>query len=85
MCCLVPSNPQAVIVLTLLFLAPCRSSLPDIAADPEKVILKLQEKLRPDLDDEAAVQFFQQLINDCASAFFQDVLETAHRWAQYWR
>jgi phosphatidylinositol kinase/protein kinase (PI-3 family) len=49
------------------------------------IFLQLQEKFRLDLDDEEAVQFFQSLINDSVSALFPQVVETIHRWAQYWR
>ncbi|KAK7367992.1 hypothetical protein VNO80_10014 [Phaseolus coccineus] len=39
-------------------------NVPDIASDPEKGILKLLEKFRLDLDDEASIHFFQDLINE---------------------
>ncbi|GLU21630.1 hypothetical protein SLE2022_377590 [Rubroshorea leprosula] len=61
------------------------SNIPDIASDPEKGILKLQEKFRLDLDDEACIHFFQDLINESVSALFPQMVETIHRWAQYWR
>ncbi|KAM0001936.1 putative phosphatidylinositol 3-kinase [Helianthus debilis subsp. tardiflorus] len=57
------------------------SNIPDIASDPEK----LQEKLRLDLDDEECIHFFQDLINESVSALFPQMVETIHRWAQYWR
>ncbi|KAH0467537.1 hypothetical protein IEQ34_002570 [Dendrobium chrysotoxum] len=68
-----------------LFHLMAGSSIPDIASDPEKGILKLQEKFRLDLDDEASIHFFQDLINDSVSALFPQMVETIHRWAQYWR
>ncbi|CAN6446282.1 unnamed protein product [Victoria cruziana] len=68
-----------------LFHLMAGSNIPDIASDPEKGILKLQEKFRLDLDDEASVHFFQDLINDSVSALFPQMVETIHRWAQYWR
>ena len=45
----------------------------------------MQEKFRLDLSDEAAIQFFQQLINDSVNALFPQLMETVHKWAQYWR
>lgn len=51
----------------------------------EVLVLQLQEKFRLDLDDEEAVQYFQTLINDSVSALFPQMVETIHRWAQYWR
>ncbi|XP_020525808.1 phosphatidylinositol 3-kinase, root isoform isoform X2 [Amborella trichopoda] len=68
-----------------LFHLMAGSNIPDIASDPEKGILKLQEKFRLDLDDEASVHFFQEVINDSVSALFPQMVETIHRWAQYWR
>ncbi|KAI7735497.1 hypothetical protein M8C21_017855 [Ambrosia artemisiifolia] len=47
-----------------LFHLMAGSNIPDIASDPEKGILKLQEKLRLDLDDEECIHFFQDLINE---------------------
>ncbi|KAK3121381.1 hypothetical protein QOZ80_8BG0651910 [Eleusine coracana subsp. coracana] len=61
-----------------------RSGIPDISSD-ESGGLKLQEKFRLDLDDEEAIHFFQDLINESVSALFPQMVETIHRWAQYWR
>ncbi|KAL3837733.1 hypothetical protein ACJIZ3_022324 [Penstemon smallii] len=68
-----------------LFHLMAGSNIPDIASDPEKGILKLQEKFRLDLDDEESIHFFQDLINESVSALFPQMVETIHRWAQYWR
>lgn len=68
-----------------LFHLMAGSNIPDIASDPEKGILKLQEKFKLDLDDEACIHFFQDLINESVSALFPQMVETIHRWAQYWR
>ncbi|MCO5578082.1 hypothetical protein L7F22_031920 [Adiantum nelumboides] len=68
-----------------LFHLMAGANIPDIASDSEKEMLKLQEKFRLDLDDEEAVQYFQTLINDSVSALFPQMVETIHRWAQYWR
>ncbi|CAF1934279.1 unnamed protein product [Brassica napus] len=74
-----PSN----LILNLFYLM-AGSTIPDIASDPEKGILKLQEKFRLDMDDEACIHFFQDLINESVSALFPQMVETIHRWAQYW-
>ncbi|TKY69872.1 Phosphatidylinositol 3-kinase, root isoform [Spatholobus suberectus] len=76
------------LILNLFYLM-AGSNIPDIASDPEKGILKsllqwLQEKFRLDLDDEASIHFFQDLINESVSALFPQMVETIHRWAQYW-
>lgn len=72
------------LILNLFYLM-AGSNIPDIASDPEKGILKLQEKFRLDLDDEDSIHFFQDLINESVSALFPQMVETIHRWAQYWR
>ena len=45
----------------------------------------LQEKLCLDLDDAQARDKMQQLINESATALMPQIVETTHRWAQYWR
>nr|CAD1822783.1 unnamed protein product [Ananas comosus var. bracteatus] len=52
-----------------LFHLMAGSNIPDIASDPEKGILKLQEKFRLDLEDEDSIHFFQDLINDSTTTF----------------
>lgn len=44
-----------------------------------------QEKLYLDLDDAQARDKMQQLINESATALMPQIVETTHRWAQYWR
>ncbi|KAL6838396.1 hypothetical protein ACP4OV_031802 [Aristida adscensionis] len=71
-----------------LFKLMGRSNIPDISSDGNgdvKGIGLLQQKFRLDLDDEAAIHFFQDLINESVSALFPQMVETIHRWAQYWR
>uniref|UniRef100_A0A0E0IA20 Uncharacterized protein n=1 Tax=Oryza nivara TaxID=4536 RepID=A0A0E0IA20_ORYNI len=43
---------------------------------------ELQQNFRLDLDDEDAIHFLQGLINESISAFFPQVVETIHQWAQ---
>ena len=68
-----------------LFHLMAGANIPDISADSEKVLLQLQEKLRLDLDDEAAVHFFQRLIQESMSALFPQLFEVTHRVAQAMR
>ena len=51
----------------------------------EQDVLKVTEKFRLDLTNEEAAQYFQELINESVSALFPQMVETIHRWAQYWR
>ncbi|RMZ56798.1 hypothetical protein APUTEX25_002887, partial [Auxenochlorella protothecoides] len=71
-------------LLTGLLRLMAGSRLPDIAADPDAALLKVQEKLRLDLGDEEAARYMRQLLADSASALMPAIMETTHRWAQYW-
>lgn len=75
---------HAVLVLNLFSLME-HSNIPDISQDSEKALLKLESKFALDLDDEAAMQHFQVLINESTNALFPQFFETTHRFAQYWR
>lgn len=56
--------------------------LPPLCAPPHT---HTQEKLCLDLDDAQARDRMQQLINESATALMPQIVETTHRWAQYWR
>ncbi|KAI9006944.1 kinase-like domain-containing protein [Hyaloraphidium curvatum] len=68
-----------------LFALMVNSAIPDIKIEPDKAVLKVQDKFRLDLSEEEAVQYFQTLINDSVGALFPQVMERIHQWAQYWR
>ena len=70
------------LILNLLLLMT-DANIPDIKGEAD--VLKVTEKFRLDLTDEEAARFFQELINDSVSALFPQMVETIHRWAQYWR
>jgi phosphatidylinositol 3-kinase len=61
------------------------ANIRDIAVEPDKAVSKVQEKFRLDLSEEESIKFFQGLINESVSALFPQVMETIHKWAQYWR
>ena len=73
---------NVVLILNLVSLM-AHANIPDIQ-DAEKALLKLESKFALDLDDEAAMQHFQVLINESTNALFPQIFETTHRWAQYW-
>jgi len=75
---------SANLILNLLALM-VNSTIPDIALEPDKVVWKVQEKFRLDLNDEEAIQHFQGLINESVNALFPQVMEKIHQFAQYWR
>mmetsp|Transcript_7089 Transcript_7089/g.26081 ORF Transcript_7089/g.26081 Transcript_7089/m.26081 type:complete len:838 (+) Transcript_7089:153-2666(+) len=73
---------SANLILNLFHLmAGC--GIPDV--DDPSCISKVRDKFRQDLDDEAAIQFFQQLIEESVNALFPEIFETVHRFAQYFR
>ena len=75
---------NADLILSLFHLM-AGASIDAIRSNPENASLKLQEKLRLDFDDERAVEWMQGLINESATALMPQIVETTHRWAQYWR
>ncbi|KAF8067321.1 Phosphatidylinositol 3-kinase [Scenedesmus sp. PABB004] len=75
---------SADLILSLFHLM-AGASIEAIRHNPENAMLKLQEKLRLDCDDEQAIEAMQALINESATALMPQIVETTHRWAQYWR
>ena len=75
---------SANLILTL-FQLMLDADIPDISEEPEKSLLKVQEKFRLELNDEEASKYFQALITESVSALFPQITEVVHRWAQYWR
>lgn len=61
------------------------SSIPDIHADPEKAMLKVQERLRLDLNDEEAAALMGEMLTAAQAAVLVRVAEVQHRVAQGWR
>ncbi|KAI9359740.1 kinase-like domain-containing protein [Pilaira anomala] len=68
-----------------LFALMVDANIPDIKIEPEKAVMKVQEKFRLDLSEEAAIAHFRGLISESVNALFPQILETVHKWAQYWR
>jgi len=46
---------------------------------------QIQENFRLDLEEDDAVLYLHQLINESVHALFPQVIETMHKWAQYWK
>ncbi|KAI9268862.1 kinase-like domain-containing protein [Phascolomyces articulosus] len=68
-----------------LFALMVDANIPDIKIEPDKAVVKVQEKFRLDLSEEAAIAYFQGLISESVNALFPQIMETVHKWAQYWR
>lgn len=61
------------------------SAIVSISTDPEKSVLKVQEKFRLELTDEEASANIDGLLEESVSALFPVLVEYIHSWAQYWR
>jgi phosphatidylinositol 3-kinase len=68
-----------------LFSLMIDANIPDISMEPDKTVLKVQERFRLDLSDEDAIQYFQQLLNESIGAYFPQVMEQLHKVAQLFR
>ena len=68
-----------------LFSLMIDSAIPDIKMEGDKSVLYVLDKMRLDIPDAEAEIAFQLLINESTSALFPQVIESVHRWAQYWR
>jgi len=75
---------SANLILSLVALMAA-ARIPDLSGDPEVVRLKLEKYFQLDLDDEAAVAHLQYQIDLSANAVIPQVMEAAHRFAQYLR
>ncbi|KAF8985638.1 Phosphatidylinositol (PI) 3-kinase [Entomortierella lignicola] len=61
------------------------ANIPDIKAEPDKAVWKVEERFQLNLTDDEAIKFFQNLINESVSAVIPQIAETIHGWAQQWR
>ncbi|KAI9263703.1 kinase-like domain-containing protein [Sporodiniella umbellata] len=68
-----------------LFALMVDANIPDIKIEPDKAVLKVQEKFRLDLSEEAAIAYFRGLISESVHALFPQLMEMVHKSAQYWR
>ncbi|KNC76754.1 hypothetical protein SARC_10762, partial [Sphaeroforma arctica JP610] len=68
-----------------LFNLMTTANIPDIAAEPDKCVAKIEEQFRLDLNEEEAVAYLQTVINDSVGALFPQMVEQIHKYMQYWR
>lgn len=68
-----------------LFSLMVKANVPDIAIDPERTVLKVQERFQLYLTDEEAIHYFQGLINDTLSSYFPHYFEQIHKYAQLFK
>lgn len=62
-----------------------QASKSEIVLPSQRAIAYVRERLALDRSDEAALEQFEQLIEDSVHALFPQVMEAIHKWAQYWR
>lgn len=68
-----------------LFTLMMDANVPDIALEPDKAVMKVQDKFRLDLGDEEAVHYLQNLLDMSVTAVMAALVEQLHKFAQYWR
>ncbi|GAA6060356.1 hypothetical protein JCM10212_004540 [Sporobolomyces blumeae] len=59
------------------------ANIPDIKFEPDKAVMKVQDKFLLNLSEEEAIKAFEALLND--TSYFTSVLDKIHSVAQYWR
>ncbi|GAA5828167.1 hypothetical protein JCM5353_007814 [Sporobolomyces roseus] len=59
------------------------ANIPDIKIEPDKAVLKVQDKFLLNLSEEQAIKAFEALLNE--TSYFTSVLDKIHSVAQYWR
>ncbi|KAF2400650.1 putative phosphoinositide 3-kinase [Trichodelitschia bisporula] len=68
-----------------LFALMSEANIPDIRIEPDKVVLKVQERFHLDLSEEEAIRGFEALIADSVSAVMPVVIDRLHGFVQGWR
>ncbi|WFD29728.1 phosphatidylinositol 3-kinase [Malassezia sp. CBS 17886] len=59
------------------------ANIPDIRAEPDKAVLKIQEKFLLDVPEENAVAHLETLLNE--TSYFSSMFDRLHNMAQYFR
>jgi phosphatidylinositol 3-kinase len=68
-----------------LFALMSEANVPDIRMEPDKAVLKVQERFHLELTEEEAIRGFENLIADSASAVMPVVIDRLHGFVQGWR
>ena len=59
------------------------ANIPDIRAEPDKAVLKVQEKFMLDVSEEQALEQFEALLNE--TSYLSTMFDRLHNMAQYFR
>ena len=73
---------NANLILNLVSLM-VEANIPDIRAEPDKAVLKVQEKFLLDVSEEQAVAHFESLLSD--TSYLSSMFDRLHNVAQYFR
>lgn len=68
-----------------LFSLMVDANIPDIRLEPDKAVLKVQERFHLEMTEEEAIRHFEQLISDSVNAIFGVVIDRLHEFVQGWR
>ncbi|KAI5292533.1 Phosphatidylinositol (PI) 3-kinase [Ascosphaera acerosa] len=68
-----------------LFSLMVDANIPDIRLEPDKAVLKVQERFHLEMTEEEAIRHFDQLISDSVNAIFGVVIDRLHEFVQGWR
>lgn len=68
-----------------LFALMSEANIPDIRMEPDKAVLKVQERFHLELTEEEAIRQFEALIGDSMNAVMPVVIDRLHGLVQGWR
>jgi phosphatidylinositol 3-kinase len=68
-----------------LFALMSEANIPDIRMEPDKSVLKVQERFHLELSEEEAIRAFESLIGDSMNAVMPVVIDRLHGFVQGWR
>ncbi len=75
---------NANLILNLLSLM-ADANIPHMASDPEKSILRVQDKFKLELTDEEAEQYILGVVDMSLTAFFSTINDRLHTFAISWK
>jgi phosphatidylinositol 3-kinase len=68
-----------------LFALMSEANIPDIKIEPDKAVLKVQERFHLEQSEEEAIRYFETLIGESASAVMPQVIDRLHGLVQGWK
>ncbi len=65
-----------------LFSLMVDANIPDIKLEPDKAVLKVQERFHLEMSEEEAIRHFEVLIGDSVNALFPVIIDRIHEFMQ---